>query len=121
MAVDRGVTFALDAGFDEARRLSSGTFSLAMLAAMDHPYARRHGKALLDPATINVQTGAFFQHWRTTKQADGGQIRNDDEKADFLKFGTETMVERPIEDEVEAFVASQIEGIIADQIASVFR
>lgn len=40
----------------EARRLLSGTVTTAQLAHMDHPFARRHGGALIPTLPINAQT-----------------------------------------------------------------
>lgn len=40
----------------EAIKLTSGTVSTAQLRALDHPFARRHGQALIPKLPINLQT-----------------------------------------------------------------
>jgi hypothetical protein len=92
-----------DEAFLSALERSSGPFSSEQLADMDHPYARRHGYPLLDPGTINVQTGAFKAHWRRERVADDHyQVVNDDEKAEKILFGDFWTFNRPIDEAVEA-------------------
>lgn len=103
---------AIRAGEREAKKMSSGGYSLSTLAAMDHPYAERHGpfgSGALDPAKINKQSGEFYQHWGTDLPQSGdrvavGRLFNNDAKADLLKFGTQTMVARPIDQHLELYI-----------------
>lgn len=85
---------------DVARRLSSGGYSAARLAAMGHPYAPGRTPPR-DPAVINVQGDVFRAGWETQQpRVSGGTlvggIYNIDPKAHFLESGTERMVERPL-------------------------
>lgn len=105
LAVSRTLTKAKA----EARRESSGTFSLKELARKDYPYARRHPSPLLDPARINVQSGEFREHWNTSLPQAGdsivsGRLYNLSRTADFLDGGTRYMVRRPIADRLADFV-----------------
>jgi hypothetical protein len=76
----------------------------------DHPYARRHGKVKRpnDPVTINFQTGAFLQAWRSEgpSPAGGGGLSgtvfNTDPKADWLHRGTRKMLGRPVPEHAAA-------------------
>jgi len=104
-----GVDRAIESGLEEARRRSSGRYSLAELARMDHPYARRHGSPRLDASTINVQSGVFRSAWRSDDPRAGeapiaGRIFNDSAVADYLDNGTRTMFARPIGTAVEEAV-----------------
>ena len=83
-------------GVTVAQKYSSGPFSLAELARMDHPYARRHSAALLPPSIINAQTGKFKAAWDAKKQP-VPTIFNSDPIAIFLEKGTRYMVARPID------------------------
>jgi hypothetical protein len=105
----RAAAAAIQSGFEYAKRESSGPFSLSALAAMDHPYAKRHGSPMLDPGRINIQTGDFYRGWNNSKPMAGdaiilGRIYNLDRVADFLKYGTRFMFARPIEQRVETFL-----------------
>lgn len=96
----------------KAKQWSSGGFSPRTLAKMDHPYARRHGEfgsGTLDPATINAQTGEFRASWETSlphfsDRQITGRLSNQDPKADFLQYGTEFMVVRPIKERLELYI-----------------
>lgn len=48
----------------QAVKLTSGTVTTAQLRAMDHPFARRHGRALIPTLPINLQTGRLQQSLR---------------------------------------------------------
>lgn len=103
---------AVGAGKTKAMEWSSGPFSLAQLAKMDHPYAKRHGTPRLEAGIINTQTGAFKSDWATSLPTYDGstvsaRLYNDNEKADFLQFGTPTMFARPIGKRLEQFVAER--------------
>lgn len=117
----RGVDAAAKGGVEYARMRSSGTFSLAFLAAMDHPYARRHGRPRLDPAMINEQSGAFKEHWKTERTGEGARIKNEDPKAQWLTDGTRFMFERPIDADVEEYVRGSARTIVEAHLRSVFR
>lgn len=99
---------ALNAGEREAKRMSSGHLTLADLAKRDHPYAKRHGP-LGNPSkmpghtrsVINVQSGEFRADWMAGAavlqgSSVGGRLQNLNPVADFLQYGTESMVRRPI-------------------------
>lgn len=80
---------------------SSGPFTQKQLAAKDHPYAARHPAPLLDPSLINSQRGVFRSAWdedlpRVSDTRIAGKVFNMSDVADFLQFGTATMVRRPI-------------------------
>lgn len=116
---------ASSVGGKAAREASSGRYSLSRLAEMDHPYARRHGVARLDPATINVQTGRFLRGWREgaimmTRRGAKGRVFNQTDRARWM-FGTRLMVERPVWLPIEAAVdrylgSDAVEAIVADAI-----
>jgi hypothetical protein len=97
------------AGENEAKKLSSGPFSMVELAKKDHPYARRHGSPRLDPSVINVQSGVFRQSWFTSlptmaQSKVSARLVNDSEVADFLQYGTRKMFARPIGDRLQRFI-----------------
>jgi len=117
----RGVTLALEACRAEAIRQSSGPYSQADLNRMDNPYARRHGRPLLDPATINVQSGQFRSAWAVSSVVMqlgqiSGELRNDDFVADFMARGTRFMFARPIQRELEDYLAVEMESRIAAEL-----
>lgn len=110
---------------EEARRMSSGTYSLRLLRQMGHPYAKRHvlnrkwgarrksapGIPYGDPAIINEQTGAFKRAWKIVpptieaNQVSVGLV-NDDRKAVWIRDGTDNkrgsgMIKRPIKARLE--------------------
>lgn len=101
-----------DIGVAIARDMSSGTFSTRQLAAMGSPYARRHGGMGVphgDPGVINEQTGAFYRRWFPIKDKRFtnvifNAVVNDSPIAGYLKRGTRTMIDRPIEERVRAFL-----------------
>lgn len=105
-------------GVEQARKRSSGPFSLYELAEMDHPYAVRHGMPLLDPSIINEQTGRFKASWQGEIGVSSGRVSNASDVADYLDQGTDTMFRRPIGDALEA----EMEGFAeADAIEQVRR
>lgn len=91
---------------------SSGGYSPKRLAQLDHPYAKRHGpfgSGLLDPARINSQTGEFRAAWgvslpESSDRGVTGRLFNMDDKADFIQYGTEFMVVRPIKERLELYI-----------------
>lgn len=93
-----------------AKRLSSGPFSSATLAILDHPFATRHGSVQmgLDPSVINKQTGLFKSSWRVyvVVAPDGMRVpvvRNVAPYATYLETGTRTMFARPMKPRLEFF------------------
>ena len=112
--------------FETALRFSSGPLSTAELARMDHPYARRHGKAKEDPAVINRQSGAFLAAWQTegpTWAGDDltGSLFNTDWKAPLLEAGTRYMFARPLPEAVEEECASRVEERRRQALEDTFR
>jgi hypothetical protein len=104
-------------GVDLARRQSSGPYSLVQLARMGHPYARRHGTALLPPGKINAQTGKFRASWRADRLGPyKGRIINDNFVADFLQFGTDKMLPRPVGLEVEQMLTKELSRRLQKEI-----
>lgn len=106
--VDKGVGKSARAAVTFAKWESSGPFSGRALAAMDHPYARRHGRPLLDPSIVNVQSGLFRQSWQVERKAfaKGGDqftVANRTSYADYLDQGTRFMFARPIATVVKAY------------------
>lgn len=110
------VSVTLQKTREEAVRLSSGPLTPQRLRQLDHPYAKRHGplgRVSVMPgrtrAVINVGSGEFRSAWQRTavKLVPGGaegSILNESEVADYLEFGTELMVRRPITERLEDFV-----------------
>jgi hypothetical protein len=117
----RGFAQGMRETYDLAIQKSSGPFSLAALASMDHPYARRHGSPGLDPSTINVQTGTFRRRWRASLVSSGSVMRfeivNDDPKAVYLIHGTPTMFARPIDQAIEERAGPIVEAAIERDLA----
>lgn len=99
---------------------SSGPLTLKQRVAMDYPFAKRHPAPLVDPSIINQGTGAFRRDWRNTFDPFGGaSIINENPVADFLKFGTRAMHDRPAEDVILKFCEEQAIKNLARQIARV--
>lgn len=98
----------------EAERISQGPYSLGQLAAMDHPYARRHGKALLPDSFINQQQGTFAASWVAEDGPNGPLVHNTDEPiATFLEKGTRNMLPRPL-DELKEFAVEALQKRLAE-------
>lgn len=114
---------AADLGIQIAREQSSGPYSSAQLAAMDHPYATRHGSPMLDPSMINEQSGAFRAHWQAVRYGMGAQIFNDAFYAKWLEEGTPTMFARPAGLVIEGRLQVQAPGELTpkfDRMVSLF-
>lgn len=93
---------------EEAETRSQGTYSLAELAALDYPYARRHGRPLLPDSFINQQQGTFAASWVVDQGPNGPVVHNIDEPiATFLEKGTRNMLPRPME-ELKEFAAQAL-------------
>jgi hypothetical protein len=74
---------------DLFKKLSSGTLSRAAAAALDYPYAQRHGFPRRDPNRINVLTDRFRQAWKAKRLGAGRYVvYNDSTVAKWLEFGT---------------------------------
>jgi hypothetical protein len=90
------------AGQGIAVRLSSGTMTPADLVQRDHPYAVRHGMAMLPPEVINVISGGFRSAWKPQYGDWNGDsmtnsIVNDSPVAKYMA-GTKYMLPRPIDE-----------------------
>lgn len=106
-AANSGATKALE----DAKEASSGEYSAADLARMDHPYARRHSQPLLQAEIINKQTGAFYAMWASRLTYASGlnvAITNNDWKADWIVKGNKFTHERPIDQMVAASLESRV-------------
>lgn len=102
LEADRKAELAAQRVLGVARRRSSGPFNSADLRSKDRPYATRHPRPLLDPSMVNVQSGSFRDAWRVKYVGPGfRQVVNDSPVADFLQFGTRTMVARPVAEATE--------------------
>lgn len=116
-------TSAAELGVRIAREQSSGPYSSAQLAAMDHPYATRHGSPMLAPWIINEQSGAFRSHWQYVAKGIGAQIFNDTYYAKWLEEGTPTMFARPAGLVIEGRLQYQAPGELTpkfDRLVSLF-
>lgn len=97
-----------------AIKLSSGNVSAYHQKYIyDHPYARRHGIARMDPTIINVRTGEFRDSWRHLGVVQDGNVFrvalvNDSEAAKYLDEGTRFMLERPIVERLETFLGKKL-------------
>lgn len=79
---------------------SSGRYSLALLAAIGHPYAKANPHPPMHPGIINVQSGVFKRSWQDQEHRRpdyiGFSIWNNAPHAMFLEHGTDKMIERPL-------------------------
>lgn len=94
----------------KAIQYSSGDHTLAALAAIGHPYAKRHGAPRLDPSVINTQTGVFRAAWQFYDLGYNGnahtvQVQNYSMVAQYLRYGTRFMFARPIDQRVVSELA----------------
>lgn len=81
--------------------MSEGGYSLAALAKLGHPYAKRAPKPPMDAAIINRQSGRFLLAWRVSPverslAGIGIRVVNDAPYADYLDKGTSLMIQLPI-------------------------
>lgn len=109
---------------ETADRYASGPYLLAALAAMDHPYARRHGRAMLDPRVVNIQRGTFRSSFRVRLVAGDPPVLVMDNVAPHARFlfsGTRLMVERPIMDAIQAEVAPRAAAECARALAAALQ
>jgi hypothetical protein len=109
-----------------AERLSSGQVSTRQLRRAGHPYARRHGTPLLNPAIINDQGGPFARSWLLRDpQSENGEettaIVNTDPVGDYLASGTKVMFARPLPDAVVKEVKPRREERVRRAIEKAFK
>lgn len=102
---------------DDARAiavaLSSGPYDYGQLAYLDHPYATRHGIPQLPAQIINAQTGTFRESWYVwgpVFRAGSVVVKliNSDPTSGYLKYGTERMFARPIDDAIRQRLGKNI-------------
>lgn len=120
------ITETLEAAKELAQRYSSGPLSQAELAALDHPFARRHGTPQLDPSIVNVETGRFRDSWEMegpNEQGGGmhGALWNSSPEAVFLETGTRYMFERPIADRVQVEIEPVFQANVERQLTLLLR
>lgn len=119
-------TAALHFAQRSAYRHSSGTLSSAALAALGHPFARRHGTPQLDPGEVNVQTDTFRQAWETEGPSEVagelvGSLYNTDPKAPQLEEGTPRVFARPIDAKIVADTAPERLRLLDEAVELSFR
>lgn len=97
---------AVKAGYKEARRLSSGTWSPNKAGR----YARSNGIDVSNDK-INKRSGLFFSEWSYTVNGLEGEIVNADSKGygEYLIFGTSKMKARPIHIKIERVAVRELE------------
>lgn len=111
---NRTVRTSIAHGMREAKKQSDGPLSPVDKVRMDHPYAKRHGSPLVGLLPINQVSGEFYRDWdQSVPTGKGsqptGRLFNFNEKADFLKDGTDKMFARPIEPYLMDYVADKAE------------
>ncbi len=126
LAVKLAVGESIHATQRRAVELSSGTTSSAELAAMDHPFATRHGSPQMPEVPINRQSGEFVSSWETDGPYDAGggigaELRNVSPHAEFLEHGTRVMFARDLMSELEPFAERVLEKEIDKAFRSIFR
>lgn len=106
--------WALNSGtekaYQRAREMSSGTKSLAEIAANDHEYATRH-PAKADDDIINRQSGKFKKDWEAHYSSGSNltsAVINNNPVADFLEHGTKFARRRPIVEAVAEYGEKKI-------------
>lgn len=115
----------MDEALAKAQEMSSGPYSQAQLDAMGNPFSAASPQDFPPAEIINKQSGNFFEAWKkrpTLALGDEifGEVDNYDPVADFLEFGTSKMVERPIAQELQAFVDAQIEARLLAKVEEAF-
>ena len=118
-ALEASVKEATRATYKRALVLSSGTRTLAQLAQMDHPFARRNPIALLDPGIINMQTGAFKRDWKSSFSGMSGEVSNSNFVVPFLTEGTKFMHVRPIDKAVEDYARFALEKAVKRNLTKI--
>lgn len=113
-----------DQFLSNAMNLSSGGYSLADLAAMDHPYARRHGGQNVpygDPAKINKQSGEFMRYWKLDVGGYTARMYNFSPIGGYLVGGTSKMIARPIDKRIMERVMKDLRKKFEAEIAKAFK
>lgn len=75
-------------------------YTLRDLARMGHPFSRVNGGGGFNPGLVSRQSGAFFEGFKTRPPTTRNGITsialiNDDPKAEWLRQGTSSMIDRP--------------------------
>jgi len=101
---------------------SSGRYSMALLAAMGHPYSTRDPHPPMHPGIINVQSGVFKRSWQdvAVRTADfmGSSMWNNAPHAVFLEDGTPRMISRPLVELVLMDVVPYHERLVAQALTN---
>lgn len=120
-ALSEGFADAERTVFETALMFSSGPFSLAELAADDHPYSTRSPRPPMHPGIINRQSGEFYESWQSERTVGldelASRTSNDAPYAGFLEHGTSTMIARPLPE----LVVETAEPWVADRLESPIR
>ena len=114
---------------DELVRHSSGTLTYADMRRMDHPYAKRHGTALVYAAVLNAHERQIADGWkivgpRAERSRIVTKIGVSGEHARYIAQAGgpgSKMLPRPIIDRVRTVVAPQIQDARQKAIAHVFE
>ena len=128
-AVKVAETQSLEAARYELEATSRGTLSPGDLRRLDHPYARRHGSPLRNPAILNQKSGETARSWHTspvseTSEGTQGSVVNRSPAAKWIKSGgkgSSKMVERPIVEHVKSRIRAEREARLASAIKSVLK
>jgi hypothetical protein len=126
-----------------AKHYSTGTFSLAQLAQMGHPYGKGFGRFIAssgssfgavkfrgaipygNPAIINRQSGSFYHSW-VVKRMPGLNgtpaimVINVAPYASFLEHGTYKMIRRPLDLALDQYVQQIGPGIFEEEFSKVW-
>ena len=95
---------------------SSGPYSQLELNQKNNPYAKKHGSPLLDPGTVNVQTGQFRSMWNSHKiDPLHAQVTNSDPIAKYLVTedgeGTQFMFHRGVDDAAQEDLVKRMPAV----------
>lgn len=104
--ISQSMEKAVKAGYNEARRLSSGVWSPSLAGR----YARRSGIDVSNDK-IHKRSGLFFSEWSYTVNGLEGEIVNADSKGygEYLILGTSKMQARPIHVKIEQVATRVLE------------
>lgn len=113
----------------ELEQATAGTMTPADLRRLDHPYAKRHGRALRDPAITNRKSGELnrsFRRGRVVRVAGGtrGAITNRAKSVAGIKAGgtaDSAMVERPLVQRVQKRIQTERTRRVKSAINHVLR
>lgn len=119
-ALTRGVRRALKETLSLAQEMSSGSMTDKDYRLLDHPFARRHGVALSNPAIINIHSGEFLEAWSISlpdmsSSEIAGRVWNDAPVTEFLE-GTTKMLPRPIGTELERFLKERLNETLKEEV-----